>query len=129
MTYFFKCLLNTGEFITQGPEDLSKTDPTRNAFYDVLQNLDKVRAFALYSEDGKNEWLVDLEDGHFEHNMEKFSLCDEEVTNRRLIYFKRNTLNFAIGSPVPTDKKTKYYFGFQCNTSSGENRKFILSVS
>lgn len=124
MKYLFKALLFDGSMIEQTQEDKSATTEGKNAFYDVLQRLDEVRAFGLYNQETGEEYLVDLHDGHFEVNNVPFFLHNEVLTNLRLVFFKRNTINFTTHEVYPV----LYNFGFQANDEAGNNVKKIMTV-
>lgn len=124
MKYLFKCLFNNGEKLEQTQEDKSQTTENKNAFYDVLQRLNEVRAFALYSQETKQEYLVDISDGHFEVNSGKFFLHNEYLTNLRLIFFKRNTIDMSTGRPYPQ----QYILGFQGNDINGNNKQYTITL-
>lgn len=123
--YLFKCLLNSGEIITQNETDQSTTTPNKNTFWDVLQRLNEVRAFGLYNQENGDEWLVSIEDGHFEHNMQPFLVGDEgELANRRLIYFKRNIMNALNGEKL----NEVFFIGYQGNRADGSNAQCKIGV-
>lgn len=123
--YLFKCLFNDKLIIEQTQEDKSVNTVGKNAFFDVLSRLSDVRAFALYNIETKDEYLVDLADGHFEINGRIFRLCDEEqLINYRLIFFKRNVIMVRIGASQT--QKVSYHFGWQANRPDGTNIKRIM---
>ena len=126
MKYLFKALLKDGTTIEQTQEDKSTTTEGKNAFYDVLQNTENLRAFALYNQETQEEYLVDLVDGRFEANGASFFMHDEQIQNIRLIYFKRNFLIVNLpGNPELTN--VTYHFGFQANTvGSGANLQRVM---
>jgi len=123
--YLFKALFKSGEILEQSPDDQSATTKGKNCFYDVLQRLNEVRAFALYNQETGEEWLTDLEDGHFEHNQSPFFIHDEELTNKRLIFFKRNSFNALNGQPL----SVTYHLGFQSNKMDGSNVQKVIMLT
>ena len=125
MKYLFSALMNDGTTINQTQEDKSQTTEGKNAFYDVLQRLEEVTAFALYNQETQDEYLVDLRDGHFEVNQIQLNLHLEAIFNLRLIFFKRHVINFITREHYPV----KFVFGFQANDEAGKNVQFTMTVS
>ncbi len=130
LKFLFKALLQDGTIIEQDQTDTSKTTPNKNAFYDVLSNIDKVRAFAFYDVCSGDEYLVDLADGHFEINQKPFFMhnIDDSITNRRLIYYKTNVVN-VVGGQVASQKTYSYTFGWQGNLPDGKNVKYVMTLT
>lgn len=152
--YLFKALLfdpsqkenDQYSMIEQNENDISPTTPGKNCFYDVIQaeNAGLLRAFALYNQETGEEWLVDLNDGHFEHNFpskneetgeivyegSKFILHDDlSLDNKRLIWFLRRELTVnVVDSSIIKDGISCYNFGFHGNDKSGKNHKFIVTL-
>jgi hypothetical protein len=124
--YLFKALLNDGTVIEQTQEDKSPTTEGKNTFYDVLQNMDKLRVFALYHQETGAEYLIDLKDAHFEVNQSPLFLHDEEVKNIRLIYFRRNMAIVNVTTQEVSQNVASYHFGFQANTLNGENVQKVM---
>lgn len=132
MKFIFKCLLNSGMVLEQTTDDKSQTTPNKNAFYDVLQNMSEIRAFALYNQETGEEWLLDLLDQHLEHNIPKINVYsvfrlnryDEKLDNVRLIYYKTNFFDF-----INREKTSVIYtLGFQGNLLNGENKQYTLTL-
>ena len=128
LKYLFKALLNSGAVIEQTQQDTSALLEGKNAFYDVMQNFDNLRAFALYDWESIDEYLVDLSDGHFEINQTKFFLHDEPISNIRLIYFRRNVAEVSLGGETGPQQTISYHLGFQASATDGSNRQFILRL-
>jgi len=125
MKFLFSALLKDGTVIQQTHEDVSQTTVGKNAFFDVIQRLSEVAAFVLLNTENNDSYAVNLIDGHFEVNQVPFFLHNELVQNIRLIFFKRNTINFTTREVLPV----QHIFGFQCNlVETGENRKFLMTV-
>jgi len=125
LKYLFKALFTDGTILEQNQNDQSTTTPNKNAFYDVLQRLNEVRAFALYNQETGEEWLTDLKDGHFEHNQSPFFIHDEELINKRLVFFKRNSFNALNGQPL----SVTYHLGFQSNKMDGSNVQKVIMLT
>jgi hypothetical protein len=137
--YLFKALLKDGSLIEQNQEDRGSVEG-RNCFYDVLQKMDQLRAFALYNQETGEEWLVDLNDGHFEHNLvtidgqmtkSGFKLHgSKEYENVRLVWFiNRQLILDVVNTTIQSNEVTAYNFGWQANLkSTGENHEFVISL-
>lgn len=125
MKYLFTALLHDGSVVEQTQEDKSHTTEGKNAFYDVLQKMDQVRAFALYNQETQDEYLIDLEDGRFEVNGASFIMHEEPLTNFRLVYFKRNKISMITGEHYDP----LYFIGYQANNAAGQNVQHTLTVT
>lgn len=129
MQYHFKALLRNGTIIDQSRQnDQSATTEGRNAFYDVLQNIEEVRAFSLFSDDGADEYLIDLETLLFEVNGKQFKMTDEELTNIRLIYFVRKAVVRDLVQNTTVQGIVSYHFGFQGLNGAGENVQRVMVI-
>ncbi len=127
--YLFKALLKDGSLIEQTQEDKSLIAEGKNAFYDVLQNMENVRAFSLYNQETGAEHLVDLLDGRFEVNGCSFYLHDEEgLEDIRLIYFRRNLVMANIVTSEVAQGVKSYHFGFQAR-HKGQNLQRVMVVN
>jgi hypothetical protein len=91
LKYLFFASLQDGAEIEQTHADVSRTDPNRNAFYDVLLRIYDVRVFGLQDSDGQQVVFVDLETGAFEINGCEFYVGEilPLGTKYRLMYFQR----------------------------------------
>jgi hypothetical protein len=140
LKYLFECLFEDGTTIIQTPEDVSVIDPARSSFYDVAQRLDQVRAFALYSHEGR-EVFVDLETGEFRVNGVVFrvdtgdeltermrdgeTVCECRRTPRRLIYARRHTHAMTTGQEA--SHSVVYRVGWQA-TVDGKNVQQVIEI-
>ena len=131
LTYFFTCCFNDGSTIQQTPEDTSKIDSTRSAFYDVLQCIDEVETFTLTKQDGRRHtYMVDLRDGHFEIDGVPFFTSAEELPKAkfRLIYFHRHQHRVVQGQISTGDEALiQYFIGWQ-TLIDGKNFQSMISV-
>ncbi len=126
LKYLFKALFRDNTVIEQSADDNSLITPGKNAFYDVLKQLENVRAFALYNQETNDEYLVDLDDGHFELNQVPFRLHEEEyLTNIRLIYFRRN---YIYSGSSGNSHDIHFFLGFQANDATGQNVKKLMRL-
>jgi hypothetical protein len=126
LAYLFTCCLKDGTCIQQTQADVSASDSTRSAFYDVLQRIDEVETFRLT--DGSHTYLVDLRDGHFEVDGVRFNAQSDELPGTaeyRLIYFHRHC-HQVVGGQMQGDL-IEYYIGWQA-TIDGKNYKQMISV-
>src|SRR3954471_4945255 len=125
MKYLFTAYFKDKTFYNQNEEDISVLDANRSCFYDVQQEIAKGNDLLIFClSDGTHSYLVDLQDGHFEINEAHLFLGEvEPVFNRRLIYFRRNTLAF-IGSDK-TDHTMTFFLGWQGNETPDPNSKNI----
>jgi hypothetical protein len=124
LSYLFTCLFKNGTSIVQTQHDTSPNDPSKSAFYDVLQNIDDVLSFKL--SDGTNTCSVHLQDGHFEVNGMSF-FAHEAIPGAqyRLIYFRRNQQMTVSGGA--NSHTVEYHLGWQ-TTVDGKNYQQTISV-
>lgn len=93
MKYLFEAHLKDKTIISQTGEDLSKVDPSRSAYFDVVQRLSEVELFGLYN--ATDTYVVDLRTGEFEYNDKPYLVHALNPTNnsnnmtRELVYFRR----------------------------------------
>jgi|SRR6185369_13462726 len=134
LKYLFECEFQDGSIITQSADDVSKINPTRSRFFDVLKK-DKETPIIRFALTGENTYLlVDLRDGHFELNGVSFDCHEtlpEENPLRRLIFYRQHTHNF---NHVPTTGETEqlshdiaYCIGWQA-TISGKSFKETITL-
>lgn len=134
LKYRFICIFTDGSVIEQNKEDVSKIDPKRSSFYDVLQSKKEIKEFILTR--GIKEYKVNLLDGHFEVNGNKFWLESKKLptylVKRELIFYRQHnveaTANFKLSKNkiwniLGVDKgndRIFYYLGWQ-TTIKGKN--------
>jgi hypothetical protein len=130
LAYLFECHFVDGTMIQQTPDDISKLDSARSAFYDVSQRIDEVIVFGLVNDD--HTYVVDLRDGHFEIDGVPFDISGQDElpagTSYRLIYFRRVVHTITQGFVNMTDSTVKYHIGWQA-TVDGKNFQQTISVS
>src|SRR4051812_41703280 len=114
LAYLFECHFTDGSIIFQTQEDVSTVDPTRSAFYDVVQKLDAVEVFGLVND--QNTYAVDLRDGHFELNGVPFEVHSGTQLPPdcvfRLIYFRRCRHTVTMGYSEMQDHSVEFHFGW-----------------
>ena len=122
LKYLFVAQYNDDSLFYQTPEDISITRPgTGSAFSDIEH--DKLTGFALQGEG--HTYAVDLLDGHFEIDGIPFKVYDENINNRRLIYFRRNFYHTG----AETGHEVEYHLGWQGNDSTGKNIQRVIIIS
>ena len=119
MKYLFGCEFDN-EVYLQTPEDVSRTNPKKSAFFDVMDK--KIERFWLTGEGHK--YLVDLRDGHFEIDGLPFKLHEEDLSDFRIIYFRRHTLELSGTTEV--GHKIEFCIGWQ--TTKDKNYKQIMTI-
>jgi hypothetical protein len=122
LKYLFTAIYDDGTAYKQNAEDVSVSDPNRSCFYDV----DHTKLYCFSLSDGKDEYTVLMKDGCFEVNGRKFGAYDKDVTNRRLIFFRRHT--HSINNGVELSHDIEYLLGWQGNDpETGENIQRVIS--
>jgi len=130
LAYLFECHFKDGTFIQQTQEDVSSVDPTKSAFYDVLQRIDDVLVFGIVN--GSHVYVVDLRDGHFIIDDVPFEVnTGKELPTTdceyRLIYFRRHRHTVTMGYSDVEEHTVDYHLGWQ-TTIDGENYQRTISV-
>lgn len=130
LKYLFECHFNDGTRLLQTPEDVSSIDPTRSAFYDVVQRLVDVDAFVL-TEPGVTSLIVDLKTGIFSLNGVPFLASNPSQvippnSKFRLVYFRRHTHNHNMGGEE-IGHEIEYHLGWQ-TTVDGKNYQQTIAI-
>ena len=122
LKYLWTVIYKDGSVMGQSSNDLSRTDSSRSAFFDIQQ--DRVKCFILKGV--KHTYSVDLIDGHFEVNGVPFRFHERlvKLTNIRLIFFRRHTHTF-IGDD---SEHITYRFGWQANDPTGANVQRVMEI-
>jgi len=127
LKYLFYAEYEDGSGVTQSPDDTSKTDPKRSAFFDVDQ--EKVSAFYLIG--AHHSYSVDLKDGHFEINGTSFRFHEEgefpKDAKLRLIFFRRHKHDFT-SDLEEKSHSIVYRLGWQTNTAYGRNIQHVMEI-
>lgn len=131
LEYLFTARFRDGTLIHQTPADCSATEPlTRSAFYDVAQRIAEVESFTLNN--GRSRHTVFLADGHFEtwhHGRQKVLTNPHgELTNFRLIYFRRVHAGVTAGGKALPGMIVLYVIGWQANDEHGKNFQMHLEI-
>ena len=134
--YLFQVEFKDGTRYEQAPEDKSLTKDTGSAFSDIVDCLHEIKTFALV--DFENDYLVDLTDGHFEINGVPFKMHEYEITDLKLVFFRRHTHDFDTtydnNSGEQIDMKEKshrvvYRMGWETHTADGKKLERIMEIS
>jgi len=122
LKYLFIAEYYDGSIFKQYPDDLSKIDSQKSAFYDV--EVDKVKRFSLNGEG--HLFTIDLSDGHGEVDGRIIypPKSPPEKCKLQLVYYRRIQQSFSGGK---TDSKMRYYIGWQ-TTYRGKNYKWEIGV-
>ncbi len=107
LKYLFEALLLDGTSIRQTQKDASTLDPTKSAWFDVLQRLDDVDALLLHRDGLETVASVWMSDGRFRVNGNEFFVAPCGVTDRHLVggkhrahYYSRPTVNLVSGEEI-----------------------------
>jgi guanyl-specific ribonuclease Sa len=122
MKYLFTAQFS-GETYEQTAEDVSKTEPTRSAYFDIKDK--PIEAFSLHGEG--HQYLVDLKDGHFEIDGVPFVV--EKVppdATLRLIYYRNNTVHFS--GTEETGREVEFVIGWQYTGKKKKNHQQTISI-
>ncbi len=115
LSYLFECHLNDGTLIQQTEEDVSTIDPTRSAYYDVVQRKADVEAFGIFND--QHTYAVDLRDGHFEIDGVPFFIMSgdpglAEDQKLELVYFRRHIQTMVLGAvAIEEESPVEYFIG------------------
>jgi hypothetical protein len=134
LKYLFTATLKDGSIYQQTDMDTSVSDPIRSAYYDIKDKpieMFRLEINPMYTVSPRHfeTYAVNLCDGSFEVNGIKFNIHDGHqpvATNLRLIYFRRNLINFD-QSLEEIDHQVSYHIGWQC-TVDGKNYQRIIEV-
>ena len=144
LRYLFGARFADGSELFQGPEDQSRVDPNRSAFFDLCEkgaddglalDSDGVAIprgdIDLFELRGEHAYLVDLRDGHFEVDGTPFSMeIPPPGTKLRLIYFRRRRHHIAVGPLGAVEElaqECEYHVGWKAEWD-GEQHKHVLIV-
>jgi hypothetical protein len=127
LDYLFTARFTDGSVIHQTRHDVSQIEPlTRSAFYDVVQRLSEVESFTLSN--GRREHTVYLKDGHFNSDGKILINPHGELTNFRLIYFRRMQQD-TFGDYRDRPEVKLYFMGWQANQpDTGKNFQMVLEI-
>lgn len=130
MKFLFECHFNDGTVLQQTEEDVSKIDPTRSAFYDVVQRNDDIAVFGIFND--QNTYAVDLRDGSFLVNNAKFTIPalveKDPLLKFQLVYFRRHFHMTIMGSQPSEDlsHQVEFHLGWKTTVDDKEIQQTII---
>lgn len=132
MKYLFKALYTDGSEYLQNEQDESIKINGKSSFTDVLEDVKngkEIQTFELADKEN-NKYSVNLQDGSFNLRGVKVGSIQtgKEIFNRRIIYFRRNTLDFNPGDLKKKNHSIVFFLGWQGNTSDGGNISQTIEI-
>ena len=123
LKYLFEVDYKDKTTFYQNAGDISLTDSTRSAFFDVKP--DEVAFFSLRGEG--RLYSVDLKTGEFAVNGNWFRMHEEPFKDFRLIFYRRHLheINREVGEE--TGHRVIYLLGWQ-TTHEGKNHQRIMYI-
>jgi hypothetical protein len=121
LKYLFNVEFTDGTTLKQTKQDVSKIDPKRSAFFDVLNSGKEIRSFTL----GKlfDRWSVDLKTGVFSHNGYKFQLEENlSPVKRTLEFFRQHQHDMSLEGKE-TDHRVTYFLGYSVG-----KKKYLIGI-
>ncbi len=133
-TYFFIADFDDGTSYSQGKDDASIDTEGKNAFYDILQRMEKVIRFSLHN--GQHIYTVDLRDGHFEVDGLSFQVHDQFFVPEKkleLIYFKEVRIEVDVNQKEEVQAQrhyvNRYFIGWKTKGKRGKITQHTLAIS
>jgi len=125
LKYLFHVQYYDGGGFIQEPEDVSKVDSKRSAYYDVEQ--DKVQYFELLLDD-ERVLGIDLATGQFftcaeGYYLTQFTIGDPGPKPYKLIFYRQHTHNFNVGLDE-LSHEVKYCIGY--TDADGVEHKILI---
>ncbi|MBA2706144.1 MAG: hypothetical protein H0U60_20100 [Blastocatellia bacterium] len=122
-----------GLIVKQTQEDVSATDPTRSAFYDV--HLDRVKTLSLVRGD-ETVASVDLETGKFTVGNVTFDTTDQSFVKDeplKLIYFRETQVHKGVdiesNQVTQTHLISRYFIGWETTDRFGKKVKQTIAIN
>lgn len=133
LKYLFVAEFADGTRIVQTPKDKSKIDPLKSEFYDVMEyeKKSKLIRFSLGHTERDTFARVDLVDGHFELNDQKFDLhfnLPSKEPQFRIVYYRirREQLQIKDGKQTPISIDPSYMLGWQLTIDDKNYQEVII---
>ncbi len=130
--YLFIADFSDGSRYFQTQADASVVHPlSRSAFWDVKQRLEEVKQFTLIDRHNQHQHTVFLDDGHFKTDGKIIPCPRSDLTNFRLIYFRRaqQKLEQEVRNHHPKPYFVGYFMGWQANRiSDNQNFQMVLEI-
>lgn len=98
-----------------------------NKFKDVLDKKNQLIKFSLVKNDSSQLFEVDLVKGKIIYNKCELESENKEKNNIRLIYFRRNIINFDYNFDE-LNRNIIYFLGFQYLDKNNKNCKVFLKI-
>ena len=128
LKWLFIAEYDDGSQYHQTPADVAVGSKPGSAFTDV--DLSRVARFGLAFED--EVWAVELKDGSFWHNGQKFHLYDPDIplTDRELVYWRRvyRSLMVTENDSQECEVIVKYRFGWKAKDKDGNSIERTLWI-
>jgi hypothetical protein len=128
--YLFVAEFSDGTKLFQDRQDRSIEQPlTRSAFWDVQQKIargGKLVRFTLCNR--RREHTVFLDDGHFKTDGQIICSPYGQLTNYRVVYFRRCQQVWEDGV-LSYPRVTSYFLGWQANDDAGKNFQMALEIA
>lgn len=141
LKYLFIAEFSDGSQYVQDKNDVSKLDPKRSQFYDVLQSGKKIVKFSLvYRLFGvqTDTWTVDLVQGTFEHNGKPFGVQLDQghvgIKDFTLYFFRNHERDLSVTYDLESGNvlkaknaghRIKYLLGFTYEFKGAEYKRVI----
>lgn len=131
MRYLWTAYFDNGDEIVQPIDDrYSKHDDSAeynpSAFRDIQEHEGEVTYFVLDDGDG-NEYLVDLVTGTFTIESMDFSLEEEPLRDRKLIYYREMEADYVDGE-MGEPRIVRYAMGYEGKNSEGKVIKKVIHI-
>lgn len=145
LKYSFTATFLDGNVIEQDPDnDVSKVDPKRSAFYDVLEHEKKSPLVSFVLKGEGHEYGVDLRDGHFEidgvqffmheghlHSMPSGKKVMMPLTAFELVFFRNHTHSFEVSQKgnQEVSHQIVYRMGWKSKARCGHDEQQIMQFN
>lgn len=124
LSYLFDVIYQDGSEFHQNPEDVSKKDSKKSAFYDV--DVDQVKEFSLHGQMDDHPG-IDLETGKFSFSgpetLNEFFIGEPGPKPYKLIFYRQHKHDFTMGFEE-IDHTIKYCLGY--TDAAGVEHKVYL---
>lgn len=120
LKYLYRAVYRDNTVYDQNLDDISVVDSNKSCYHDL--KLDQIKYFTLSN--GLDSYTVDLTDGGISINgSNKIYLTHEQLTDFRLVYFRRVTMQLAENGSRHT---IKYTLGYTATDT--ENRQVTHNI-
>lgn len=133
LKFLWQAQFDDEHIIRQSADDhYSKYDETAewnpSAFRDIVEYSEdhSVTYFVLSNDDASEIYMINLISGKFRINGLDFSLEDEPLTDRKLIYFREMHQQAELGQEVGEPFVNRYAIGYEGKNSKEQIEKKII---